>query len=305
MSKRFIGSIIIVLFVLTINNLLLIASDDFSFAITADMRKYSGKGKYDNDEYFAGVVKAIKRFSKTAFMISPGDIDPPSKVYWTIKKYMGENYLWFPVIGNHEAETKSDMEWLLNYHIDKNGKIPPNIVRWGPENCKKTTYSFDYKNTHFIALNEYCEGYNKLKNSGGNIDKELFEWLEKDLNKTNKKNIFVMGHSPAYPMPDYESVRIRHEKSSLGNHPKNRTKFWRLLKKRNVIAYICGHTHNYSITDIAGVWQIDAGHSRGIGDMGSKSTFIIIDIQGKNIFYKTYRLDKNKRYKLSFKGKLR
>ena len=299
------GIIIFFLIILLFYPLSLKSTDKFSFSITADMRNYSGKGKYDTNDYFAGVVKTIKKVSDTVFMISPGDIDPPSKIYWTISKYLGKNHMWFPVIGNHEAETKSDMEWLLNYHIDKNGKLPPNIVRWGPDKCKKTTYSFDYKNSHFIILNEYCEGYNRFKKSGGNISKELYEWLKKDINKNRKQNIFVIGHSPAYPIPDYESVRIRHESSSLNDYPKNRTRFWKLLKEKKVIAYICGHTHNYSITDIAGVWQIDAGHSRGIGDTGSKSTFIIIDVNGASVNYRTYRLNKNNRYKLSYKGKLR
>ncbi len=34
-------------------------------------------------------------------MISPGDIDPPELVYKTVKRYIGVDYIWCPVIGNH------------------------------------------------------------------------------------------------------------------------------------------------------------------------------------------------------------
>ncbi len=286
----------------------LYSMEKFSFSVTADMRKYSGEGKYDTPEYFRGVVEAIKKVSKSAFMVSPGDIDPPSQVYWTISKYLGKDFLWFPVVGNHEAETSSDMNWILNYKLDKNGDLPPNIVNWGPQSCKKTTYSFDYKNSHFIILNEYCEGYNvwqKMKSSGGNITDELYSWLLNDINKTKKEHIFVFGHSPAYPMPDYDTVRMRHERSSLNYYRKNRTRFWKLLKEKNVVAYFCGHTHNYSITNISGVWQIDAGHARGIGDKGSPSTFIIIDVKGKYVYSRTYRINNKLKYKIRYVKRLR
>ncbi len=280
----------------------------FSFAVTADMRKYSGPGKYDTKEYFRGVVEAIKKVSKPVFMISPGDIDPPGNVYYTISKYLGKDFIWFPVVGNHEAETKEDMKWIFSYKIDKNGDVPPNIINWGPEPCKQTTYSFDYENSHFIVLNEYCEGYKGWpfeKSSGGNISKVLYKWLVNDINSTKKEHIFVFGHSPAYPMPDYDTVRIRHVNSSLNYHRKNRDKFWKLLKEKKVVAYFCGHTHNYSTINISGVWQIDAGHARGIGDMGSPSTFIIVNVKGKYIYSRVYRLDKDLKYKVKYVYRLR
>lgn len=39
----------------------------------------------------------------------------------------------------------------------------------------------------------------------------------------------------------------------------NRDRFWNALVNYGVAAYICGHTHNHSVINIDGVWQIDAG----------------------------------------------
>ena len=45
-------------------------------------------------------------------MISPGDINPPQQVYADLQNYISTNYLWYPVTGNHEAETIVDMNWF-------------------------------------------------------------------------------------------------------------------------------------------------------------------------------------------------
>jgi hypothetical protein len=81
------------------------------------------------------------------------------------------------------------------------------------------------------------------------------------------------------------------------NHVANRDRFWDLLVAEGVTAYICGHTHNYSAVRIDengviggdGVWQIDAGHARGVGDIGAPSTFVRITVDGGYVTYQTYR----------------
>ena len=258
--------------------------DSFSFVITADMRGYTG----DDDKYFRGVCEAISQFDGVQFMISPGDIDPPDTVLYTIRKYIPTDMVWYPVVGNHETETPSDMEWLRNYN--KNGNSLPFIVNMGPIPCLETTYSFDYKNTHFVILNVYCnEACDTC--SDGDIPDFLFNWLKKDLTMTKKENILVIGHEPAYPLPDIENQRFRHLHDCLNKYPVNRNRFVSLLQERNVTAYIFGHTHNYSIVKINKLWHIDVGQSRGIGDQGSRSTFVKININGNHLDYETYRLN--------------
>ena len=80
---------------------------------------------------------------------------------------------------------------------------------------------------------------------------------------------------------------------SLNKYPTHRDRFWSLLKDEGVVACICGHTHNYSAVGIDGVWQLDAGHARGMGDTGARSTFIMIHVSGDAITFQTYRDDTN------------
>ncbi len=256
-------------------------SEAFTFAIAADMRQYAG-ADYDTPKYFRGAVEAIAAHGSGAFMLSPGDIDPPADVRWTITRTLGSSYIWYPVVGNHEEETLSDMVWLREYDYG--------LVQPGPSGCPETSYSFDYANAHFAILNEYCNeaGDDKLD---GDVSDHLYNWLVADLDATIQEHIFVIGHEPAYPQPDADNGRLRHETDSLNIHADNRDRFWNLLKSEGVIAYICGHTHNYSLVNVGGVWQLDVGHARGLGDTGARSTFSLIHIDGPFITYATYRDD--------------
>ncbi len=50
----------------------------------------------------------------------------------------------------------------------------------------------------------------------------------------------------------------------MNKFPSIRDRFWQLLSDFHVTAYLCGYTYNFSAIKINGVWQIDAGHGRGI-----------------------------------------
>ncbi len=258
------------------------SGNQFTFVITADMRGYSGPSQYDTPQYLRGACEAIAALGSGAFMVSPGDIDPPADVKWTIEQYIGADYLWYPVVGNHEAETLTDMNWLRSYNYG--------IVNPGPSGCPETTYSFDYENAHLVVLNEYCDTTGDTV-TDGDVPDYLYEWLVDDLSATDKTHIFVFGHEPAHPQPDADNGRVRHLGDSLDGHPANRDRFWNLLGDKGVVAYICGHTHNYSAIEIDGVWQLDAGHARGLGDTGARSTFIRIDVDGDLVTFRTYRDD--------------
>jgi hypothetical protein len=97
-----------------------------------------------------------------------------------------------------------------------------------------------------------------------------------DLSSNSKPVVFVFRHEPAFPQPDQESGRIRHKYDSLNENIFNRDRFWSTLVDYGVTAYICNQSHNYSAVNINGVWQIEAGHARGIKSNGAKSTFVII-----------------------------
>ncbi len=254
------------------------------FSAASDMREYTGS----NSNYFRGVCKRIQEGGRGDFMVSAGDIDPPGDTYETIQNYIGRDYIWYPVVGNHEKETPSDMSWLRSYN--PGGNTLPEVVNTGPSGCTETMYSFEYGNAHFSVINEYYDGSSDT-GTEGDVNSYVYSWLENDLQTNTKPVVIVIGHEPAYPLPDEESGRLRHENDSLNQYPANRDSFWNLLKTYNVKAYICGHTHNYSISKIDSVWQVDTGHSRGTADRGAKSTFIMFYITDENkVWYQTYRI---------------
>jgi len=269
-------------------------SPRFSFDVTCDMREYAGP-QYQSSDYFLGTCRAIRDVGKGAFMISPGDVDPPQYVNETIKKTLGQDYPWYPAVGNHEAETPEDMAWLREWAI----KGIPNLVRTGPENGRETTYSFDFHSAHFVVINQYYDGSSDT-GTNGDVTDPLYQWLKDDLEQNSKPHTFVIGHEPIVSIPDIDSGRHRHKGDNLDEHPKNNHRFQQLLRKHNVTAYICGHTHDFSFTKINGIWQIDAGHSRGIGDDGAPSTFLKFHIDGKTCRVEVYRDNANTgRYSLT------
>jgi len=255
----------------------------FSFEVAADMREFAGPG-YQSSEYFVGTCEAIRDVGKGAFMVSPGDIDPPANVYSTISKVLGSDYIWYPVVGNHEAETPEDMAWLREWG---SGDIPY-LVRRGPANCEETTYSFDYDNSHFVVINQYFDGKSDV-GTNGDICEALFEWLKADLEENQKEMVFVFGHEPIVSIPDADNGRHRHKGDNLDAHPKNSFRFQKLLRDKGVTAYICGHTHDFSYSKINGLWQLDAGHCRGAGDKGARSTFLKIWVGKKHCWVDVYR----------------
>lgn len=261
------------------------SQNEFSFIVAADMRDYSG----DNIDYFRGACEAIRQLDDSIrFVISPGDIDPLDAALDCIRKYIREDMIWYPVVGNHENETPEDMEWLRNYN--PGGNSLPFIVNPGPEICRETTYSFDYGDAHFVILNQYAD-VDCDDCTDGDIPDILYDWLKHDLQMTRRKHILVVGHEPAYPLPDIENQRFRHEHDSLNRYPENRDRFVKLLQDYGVTVYIFGHTHNYSVAKINRLWHMDAGHARGIGDRGSRSTFIRMTVSADNVRYTTYRLN--------------
>lgn len=290
--------------------------DSFKFAFCADQRQYAGSGAYDTTSYFRGVCESINNIDGVDLLVIGGDLDPPANIQYTIETYLGSDFTWYAVVGNHETEDVdgADMTWMRNFN--SGGDTLSNIVNTGPSNCEETTYSFDYKNCHFIILNIYYDGTSDVGkyppggggNSGGDIGDDLYNWLKSDIEETSKQHIFVFGHSPAFVMPDQDSYNLRHENDSLNFYESNRDRFWELLKTRGVEIYFCGHSHRYSHTNIEGVWQIDAGHARGQGDTSAKSTFVIVEVDNGTVSFKTYRNDietpNYSNYTLSHKGKL-
>lgn len=232
--------------------------DELVFIVAADMRNFAADGEWSRN--FSGACEAAKEVGAGSFMISPGDldVDPPSAVRAMIDRILGEDYPWYPVLGNHDPESPSTMRYLRDYSA-----TVPNVVNRGPEGSEATTFSFDWADSHFVVLNQYYDGVRDWGLEGEMVPK-LLEWLAADLEATTKKHIFVFGHEPILPMPDMDNGRIRHQGDSLDEHPDQAFAFHQLLLQHGVDAYFCGHTHNTSYATINGLWQLDPGHARGL-----------------------------------------
>jgi hypothetical protein len=238
----------------------------FTFSVTADMRSFTGETEY------RGALRALADAGAGLFMVAPGDIDPPAAVDAAIQEILGPGFEWYPVVGNHEAETPEDMAWLRAFNPFGTGL--PRIVNPGPVASLETCYSFDEGAAHFVVINEY---YHDAVDDDpvGDVSADLLAWLEADLAATVQPVIFVIGHEPAFPRPDMAFPnRVRHAWDSLNQFPAHRDAFWQTLADHGVTAYICGHTHNFSLVEVDGVWQIDTGHARGLADIGARSTVL-------------------------------
>jgi len=241
---------------------------ELAFSVASDMRDYTGT----NRRHFRGAAERLADGGAGDFMVSVGDLDPPADTFNTIATYVSPDYGWFPVVGNHEAETETDMAYIRGF--DPGGPYAPADLRPGPTGGEETTYSFNAGGIHFVILNQYYDDGSDVATTG-DITDSLIQWLEDDFASHTQAITLVFGHEPAYVMPDAESGRVRHEGDSLDQYPENRDRFWAALETAGVTAYVCGHTHNYSVEKFGTVWQVDSGHSRGLGDAGAPSTFLM------------------------------
>ncbi len=276
----------------------------FSFAITSDIRRFTGPGKRDTSQYFRGAVEALSAQESTDFMVVNGDMGTLVDVGWTLEEYLGSDYLWYPLVGGHELpgegiESKPG-DLMAELRAFDYGDVNP-----GPSGCPETTYSFDYENVHFVMLNLYCNRHGDTATMG-DVPAHLYNWLVSDLSATTKEHIFVFGHEPAYPQPDTDNECIRHLGGSLDANPKNRDRFWELLSDEGVVFYANGHTHCFSVVQIDGVWQLDSGHAAGLGGPEAQSTFLIIYVKGGSVEYHAYRDDgEGGLYTLAYSGVLK
>ena len=102
-------------------------------------------------------------------------------------------------------------------------------------------------------------------------DKQL-RWLENQLADNPYHYIFVVGHEPAYP-----AGWQRNYGDCLDRSPENRDRFWEILSKYQVTAYLCGHTHSYLKQYIQTVWHINLAQLVETDYHNSLANFIVND----------------------------
>jgi len=262
---------------------------DFHFTVTADPRDYH--------DIFGATLQAINDEvgGPGQFHVSAGDFDhtvPENRA--EIDAAFGPSAVWYPIVGNHElpSSTDDDIVWLrTEYNTGQDGRtaLKYETNQDGPPGSVETTYSWDYGNAHFVALNEYWDGGTvpEVSDYGtdGDVVPELYAWLENDLANNDKPFVFVFGHEPAFPS-------YRHLTSSLNKYPTNRDAFWDLMESRGVNAYITGHSHLYTKFQRLGgdLWQIDTGNAGNESESSPDGqTFLNVVVSDTEVQYEVYR----------------
>ncbi|HUT30465.1 MAG TPA: metallophosphoesterase [Sedimentisphaerales bacterium] len=240
----------------------------FRFTLTGDPRAGLSKWRH--------TLKQMKARTdgKFAFHITAGDYFEEDRstmafdFYDALKGEFGDSVVWYPGLGNHELKGGAiDVAWLRQYYRDHlMGKVNP-----GPKGCEETTYSWDYKNAHFVQLDMYYDGTKRDKD--GVFSDLLYDWLVEDLNKNTKQVVFVIYHEPAFP----------NGRGGKDNSPAQWKRFLKLLNDRKVVAGLCAHTHTYARYQVEGdwesfTWEVDAGNAGRMSHGDKEQTFVDITV---------------------------
>ena len=181
----------------------------------------------------------------------------------------------YAVQGNNDAEDDSnDGIWQNTFNFPANG----------PEDFSEFTYSLDVKNSHFVFLSSDRPEERKINSSQRN-------WLEQDLAKNKKENVFVVFHEPAYPVSNKMG-------ESLDTNPSDRNALWQILKKYNVTAVFNGHEHIVSRRKVGKIYQFVFGSTdsfdhglpaAGVAEYASlgQGRYGIVKVNGKEITVET------------------
>lgn len=161
------------------------------------------------------------------------------------------------VPGNHETEnvakvatSPAERVWLrdLAPYISHGGNGPAAGVDGYTTDQSKLTYSFDYKDAHFVTI------------STDGVGKDWHvptTWVASDLaaaRAKGQKHIFVFGHKPAYPYPTVPTDGLVFDQAS-------RDLFWSSLNTNQVEGMFSAHNHVYYRFQPTGkTWQIIAGN---------------------------------------------
>jgi hypothetical protein len=256
------------------------SAEPLRFSVAADSRGTAG---------FVDVMKQLQAAGGPgAFVLTPGDMDPAKTTREQLDKALGSGVAWYPVVGNHEVDSKETMAYLRDYFNSRlKGKVAP-----GPQGTQQTTYSFDAGDVHIAVIDTYWDG--KADSSGDarakTVAPALLAWLEKDLKASNKPWKLVAGHEPAFPQPDKQWDNARHIGDSLDRDKPSRDAFWKMLEDQGVAVYLCGHTHRYSRYQPPGskVWQIDAAQARADKDW-KYDAFILVTADKGSLKFDVYR----------------
>jgi hypothetical protein len=234
--------------------------DHFTFVVSGDNRS-TGRGNPMPPT--AGQIFAELRLLQPAFVLWTGDSiygsdETVGEAEAEYDAFLGlAAHAALPVYsapGNHEIFDRPDLAALYE---TKMGRL------YG---------SFDYGNTHIIALNTEEIG------SKGSLGKEQMDWLKQDLTANRKaKHILVFMHHPLFPKVEKEGFA----------DPGVRDTLHKLLVQNGVKYVFSGHEHLLyrSVHDGVNYWV-----SGGAGaptdaspEEGGYQHYVLFEVNGENI----------------------
>jgi predicted phosphodiesterase len=202
------------------------AGETTRFMVVADPHNYSPLQHFEQTTFYEIVLEAIDE--KVDFIFFPGDLvirgfnetveqDSVLKDWRFVLDTLYANEIQvFACRGNNDYDKEAwDSLFSGKYALPQNG----------PQNEKNITYSFEFNNILFIALDQYIELHR--------IDQT---WLDSILVNNDKAHVFVAGHEPAF--------KLLHT-NCMGAYPEERNIFWESLINAGVKIFFCGHDHFY------------------------------------------------------------
>ncbi len=254
-------------------------SEILTFAVMGDTQNFSAGNP---SGYFQQVVKDISNANPDLVLVT-GDLTSSCDSYTEcLKKHTDWKNIDAPllsktyaVMGNHDnVGDKGEKAWQDVFNFPTNG----------PSGYSEMTYSFDFKNSHFVVLASD-------KPDEHQVDKTQRDWLEQDLAQNKKENTFVFFHEPAYPV----SSKIG---ESLDAQKSDRDALWSILEKHNVTAVFNGHEHIVSRRKVGNIYQFVFGNTdsfnhdlpkAGIAEYANQGQgrYGLVSVNGNEITVKT------------------
>jgi predicted phosphodiesterase len=193
----------------------------------------NNKGNYD----FEQTDTIVQQMSKHSFdftvhngdIVENGSVEKSWKGFFNIGQPLNARYPLMSVTGNHDVVNDT-----LSPDFQKPFPIFYELFNL-PKN--QLNYSYDYGNTHFIAINSgYAQGAEKVGKVLFEPGSKDYKWLESDLSKARKnKNIKWIILYCHYPMHAFGVSKIITWQQHITP----------LLDKYNVDLCISGHRHVY------------------------------------------------------------
>ena len=196
-------------------------------------------GSANGNKYSPAIVQDIlTNYQDAGFIVHGGDITElgmPQEYqhYLEIIKPLKQPIYYLP--GNHESRwTDAGKGYFKSF--------------FGP-----TYTSWDYQGVHFIALDTSI-----AQGQHGSLDKEMLEWLKKDLAKVEKTvPVIMFAHHPVFFDEAIDATKFMDNDWDL----------WPIVKDYNIAGIFTGHGHKdlfWSVNEIPGIMTetvMDGGYS--------------------------------------------